>query len=507
MPAHIVNPGREGRAEFLGSVDERNGTEVATVAVGQVQGGRQRKTGSLDRPTFREQAASLAFLVPGAIWLLAIVIYPAVITVKDSFFNETGSKAVGLTNYKDLFTTASTLIALRNNVIWVIIFPFVVTTIGLVLAVLTERIRWATAFKTIIFLPVVFSVTASSMVFSQIFNTNPQVGVANALEQTVSDWFNPPGAYPLSPGTTAASLASYGAVGGAGGAVLSSKPVSAGETAKIGLTGIAPTTFQALGAGQAVLPKAVKGAISGLVWRDFSASNPTDTGAVLKGEAGYPLLHLSLLNSKGSSVASATTAKDGQFTFSGVGPGEFRVRVNSSNFAPGFGSGGVGTSWLGGQSLTPTGGLSQTGQALLSAPLVDISMIIAYLWIWAGFTMVVIGAGLAALDRQALEAAKVDGATEWQALRRVTIPMLSPVLIVVAVTMVINVLKIFDIVINLGASTAQPGGQSSTLASDVYFFGFTNGIHTGLSSALAVILFVLVIPAMLFNLKRIRGSQ
>ena len=54
------------------------------------------------------------------------------------------------------------------------------TTIGLVLAVLTERIRWATAFKTVIFLPVVFSVTASSMVFAQIFDVNPHVGVVNA---------------------------------------------------------------------------------------------------------------------------------------------------------------------------------------------------------------------------------------------------------------------------------------------------------------------------------------
>ena len=112
---------------------------------------------------------------------------------------------------------------------------------------------------------------------------------------------------------------------------------------------------------------------------------------------------------------------------------------------------------MGGQSLTPTGNLSQTEQALLSVPLVDISMIIAYLWIWAGFTMVIVGAGLAALDRQALEAAEVDGATEWQMLRRVTIPMLAPVLVVVVVTMVINVLKIFDIIINLGADTSEPG--------------------------------------------------
>ena len=84
--------------------------------------------------------------------------------------------------------------------------------------------------------------------------------------------------------------------------------------------------------------------------------------------------------------------------------------------------------------------------------------------------------------------------------------MLAPVLTVVFVTMVINVLKIFDIVVNLGIDTSQPGGQSSTLASDVYYLGFGGGVHTGLASALAVMLFVLVVPAMLFNLKRISGK-
>ena len=156
--------------------------------------------------------------------------------------------------------------------------------------------------------------------------------------------------------------------------------------------------------------------------------------------------------------------------------------------------------------MTPTSNLGQTAQALLSIPLIDISMILAYLWIWAGFTMVVVAAGLAALDREALEAAHVDGATEWQTFRRVTIPMLAPVLTVVFVTMVINVLKIFDIVVNLGIDSSQPGGQASTLASDVYYLGFGGGVHTGLASALAVMLFVLVVPAMLFNLKRISGK-
>ncbi len=57
------------------------------------------------------------------------------------------------------------------------------------------------------------------MVFAQIFDVNPHVGVVNAITQGVSDIFNPPGAYPLSPGQTAASLASYSAVGGPHGTV------------------------------------------------------------------------------------------------------------------------------------------------------------------------------------------------------------------------------------------------------------------------------------------------
>lgn len=479
-----------------------------TAAVGQLQKVRRTRRGnSLERGTIWQQLGSLAFIVPAAIWLLAVVVYPAIVTIKDSFFNDAGTKAVGLTNYKNLFTTAETLISLRNNVIWVLVFPAVVTVLGLVLAVLSERIKWATAFKIVIFLPIVFSITASSMVFTQIFDTNPSVGVLNALIQTVSDFVHPPGAYPLSPGQTAASLASSGATTGPRGTLVSKSTVAAGGTVKIGLTGFPTSTFTLLGARQAIAPKSVPGAISGVVWRDFSPNNPTDTSGVLKGEAGFPSLHLNLLNSSDRTVASSTTASNGSFKFSNVGNGLFRVQIDSSNFRPGFGAGGVGISWLGGQSLTPTARLSQTGQALLSVPLVGISMIGAYLWIWAGFSMVIIGAGLAALDRQALEAAKVDGATEWQTLRRVTVPMLAPVLIVVFVTMIINVLKIFDIIINLGADTSEPGGQSSVLASDIYYKGFTGGIHTGLASALAVVLFILVIPAMVFNLRRIRGPS
>src|SRR5947199_10660308 len=80
---------------------------------------------------------------------------------------------------------------------------------------------------------------------------------------------------------------------------------------------------------------------------------------------------------------------------------------------------------------------------------------IAYIWVWAGFAMVVIAAGLASISREVLEAARTDGATEWQVFRRVTVPMLAPVLSVVFITMLINVLKVVDIVLSVAPGSFQ----------------------------------------------------
>ena len=170
-----------------------------------------------------------------------------------------------------------------------------------------------------------------------------------------------------------------------------------------------------------------------------------------------------MLASNGTTAATATTTSNGSFTFSNVGSGNFRIQIAASNFSPGFAE---GIFFLGTQSLTPTNNLSPTLQAILSLPIVDIAMIIAYLWIWAGFAMVVIGAGLAALNREVIEAAQIDGACEWQTLRRVTVPMLRPVLVVVFVTMLINVLKIFDIILNMASPSSQ--GGASTLALGIF---------------------------------------
>lgn len=239
--------------------------------------------------------------------------------------------------------------------------------------------------------------------------------------------------------------------------------------------------------------------MSGVAWRDFSPTHPTARGTIFPDELGLPGLHLTLLKGDGTAAGTTTTASDGSFRFSGVAGGSYRVQVDANNFQPGY----TGIFFLGGQSISPTGHLGKTAAALLSVPLVDLAMIVAMLWIWAGFAMVIIGAGLAALNREVLEAAKIDGATEWQTFRRVTMPMLAPVLIVVFVTMVINVLKIFDIIINMPPGSSQ--ADANTLALAMYYAGFSQPPDKGLASGVAVILFVLVIPAMLFNLRRLRS--
>ena len=449
---------------------------------------------------WRSHLGSIVFLAPAAIWLAVIVGYPLVESIRDSFYDNSSTSFVGLANYRTVFSTADILVTFRNNVIWVVVAPFLLTFLGLVFAVLTERIRWATAFKTVVFMPIAFSMTASGLVWNSIMNIDPHIGMVNATMETVSDWFSPPGLYPVdtSAGQSVASLAAAGLRAGPGGTLESRALVSPGSTALLGMIGISPETLQLIGARKAETPSAAAGAVSGLVWRDFSPSHPTARGQVLPDEDGIAGLSLSLVSSTGSSVGTTQTDAHGDFRFTGVSAGSYRVEVASSNFSSGF----TGIYWLSGtQSITPTSGLNQTAQALLSIPLVDMSMIIAYLWIWAGFAMVIIGAGLAAINREVLEAARIDGATEWQTFRRVTMPMLAPVLIVVFVTMIINVLKIFDIIINMAPSVSQ----ANTLATELYNVGFASSPPAnGIASAIAVILFLLVVPVIYINLRRIR---
>jgi alpha-glucoside transport system permease protein len=245
----------------------------------------------------------------------------------------------------------------------------------------------------------------------------------------------------------------------------------------MGLTAIPPDAVPK-GAKQAVAPQPAQGAISGVVWRDFKPGGGKP-GEVEPQELGLPNVSVDLRSSGGKTVKSTKTDADGAFKFDGVGGGNFQVAINKKTFAAPF----KGTEWLGPKLITP-------------------AVMMAYIWVWAGFAMVVIAAGLASISREVLEAARTDGATEWQVFRRVTVPMLAPVLSVVFITMLINVLKVFDIVLSVAPGSSQDDANVIALA--MWRTSFSGVNDFGLGSAIAVFLFLLVIPILALNVRRFR---
>jgi alpha-glucoside transport system permease protein len=428
------------------------------------------------------------FMAPAAILLGAIVVYPTVATVARSLYNDSG-RFVGADNYKTLFGTADILVAVRNNAIWVVVFPFLVTFFGLVFAVLTERIRWATAFKTIVFMPMAISLFATGVIWRIVFETDPSRGVVNSAIGSIVDAVHPPGLYAL-PNIKPIS----GLTAGADGSMVSARTVAPGGAVLLGLTGIPLSSLPAT-AQPAAQPSPAAGAVTGLVWRDFSVGG--HVGVVDATEKGLPAVRLDLLATDQHVVSTTTSGSNGAFRFDNVPSGAYHVAVDAANFRSAF----AGVAWLGDQSLTPVSGLGSTGRALLAIPVADLAAIVAMLWMWAGFSMVIIGAGLAALNREVLEAARMDGASELQTFRYVTFPLLRPVLIVVFITMIINVLKIFDIILSLIPESSQQ--QANVIALEMYRRGFVSN-QPGLASAIAVFLFVLVIPVIAINVRRIR---
>jgi len=411
------------------------------------------------------------FLAPAVFMLGVWMVYPAVYTIVRSFFGPQGFLGtwVGIDNYRSLFTTSTLTTAIKNNAIWVAVVPALVTAVGLVFAVLTERVRWSVAFKTAVFLPMAISAFATGVTWRIMYQQDPSLGAINALGKVVSGVVSPAGVL------SAASPSTEAVVPRGGGLVLKT-PLHPGGVALLGLTAIPPTDVPG-GAKQAVAPAAKPGDIVGTVWRDFKPGGGTP-GKVETGELGLPGVTVDLVQN-GKTVKKATTGDDGTFDFTGVAPGVYQTAVGASTFAKPFG----GYGWLGPSLITP-------------------SLLIAYIWIWAGFAMVVIAAGLSAMPRDVLEAARTDGATEWQTFRRVTVPLLAPVLSVVFVTMIINVLKVFDIVYALAPQSEYH--DANVLALAMYFTAFQGGGNFGVGSAIAVLLFLLVIPVLLLNIRRFK---
>ena len=127
---------------------------------------------------------------------------------------------------------------------------------------------------------------------------------------------------------------------------------------------------------------------------------------------------------------------------------------------------------------------------------------VVLVWIQTGFAMVILSAAIKAVPTEMLEAARVDGATERQTFWHVTMPTIVPTITVVATTLIVLVMKVYDIV---KVMTAGNFG-TQVIANEMWQRAFTE-LNFGLGSALAVVLFLAVVPAMAFNIRRMQRAD
>jgi len=304
----------------------------------------KRRFGRPREGTFKERLQGILFALPALIVLGLFVIYPAYYTIRLAFYRSdflfSFTNYVGLQNFRDLFQDKDFFDvshfppsgAVFNNLKWVVIYVSLCLILGLALAVLTIRVRYESAVKSVIFIPMAIAATAVGVIWLFVYSPNPDIGTVNA---------------------------------------------------------------------------------------------------VIHGLGGNPV------------------------------------------------------SWLG-QSNT-----------------VNYAIIIAYVWASTGFAMVVLSAALKGIPTEIIEAARVDGAGEWNIFRRIMLPMLSLPISIVTVWLFINVIKVFDIIYVM--TQGGPGTSSRVIAYSMYKDTF--GGSPGLGAAVAVIMLLLMIPVMILNIRRFKSER
>ncbi len=295
------------------------------------------------------------WLAPGLALLVVFLIYPVIDTFRRSFLDGKSEDFVGLDNYEFIINNPNPLVAdthsaLLNNFMWLTVFTVITVVLGLVIAVLTARVRYEAVAKSAIFIPMAISFVAAAVIWRFMYEINADIGTVNAV--------------------------------------------------------------------------ATSAGLERTAWLQ-------DTGSP-------------------------------QTWLTDVGPDELPQPFQINNF----------------------------------------SLIMVGVWMWTGFAMIVLSAGLKGISTEVLEAARVDGANEWQIFSRVILPILSPTIVVVATTLVIQALKKFDLVFVL------TGGRFDTdVVATLFFKQFFQNGEFGQGAALAVVLLLFVVPVMVIGIRRFQFQE
>jgi alpha-glucoside transport system permease protein len=158
---------------------------------------------------------------------------------------------------------------------------------------------------------------------------------------------------------------------------------------------------------------------------------------------------------------------------------------------------------VGGFQTLPNGEVvGQTVFFVQETPYNNFWLMVVMIWIQTGFSMVILSAAIKAVPTELIEAAKIDGATTSQVFWRVTLPQIATTIGVVVTTLIVGVMKVYDIV------KVMTNGQfgSQVLANQMFqeAFGFTN---RGKGAALAILIFLAVLPIMVYNIRRMQREN
>lgn len=124
------------------------------------------------------------WLAPALAFLVVFLVYPSIGSLIRSFQNAAGTKFIGLDNYAWFFNDDASLTALKNSLIWLVVLTALTVGLGLLIAVLVDRVRYETVAKSVIFVPLAISMVAASVIWTFMYDyqvpPNPQVGTLNA---------------------------------------------------------------------------------------------------------------------------------------------------------------------------------------------------------------------------------------------------------------------------------------------------------------------------------------
>lgn len=128
-------------------------------------------------------------------------------------------------------------------------------------------------------------------------------------------------------------------------------------------------------------------------------------------------------------------------------------------------------------------------------------------WMWFGNSFIMLMAGVQGISKDYFEAAAIDGAGRWTTFGKITIPLLRPILLYVAITSLIGGLQMFDLpFLMCGGTGGKPSGSTQTVVMYLYKFGFETN-QVGFASAIAYVLFLIILVVSLFQFKFFNGKE